>query len=413
MATPPPLIRSSKAFSVEIPEGSNSAKARRSDVVGSDELSISAKKPNFKTSDAALLPEMHHEPASELTERSVQHADALSLEDLLAKEESGLHAPNMAHEESRQSSNIQNVGADALRDREIDLPPTDPIEKNLQHVADSTHKDNLQALPNGSLKENLQVVNEDAIQDNLQALPSGSLKDNLQSVSNDAIEDNLQNVAQDPLEHRDAEIDKEHLKDNYATDSSDRPHSNAHGLPSDVLKDNIVGEANSPLQNRQASVAKDSPEDNLQGLSSGTLKSNQQDVDNPAIVHNNTGLPSEALENRTAETDKKHVQDAMVALPDTEQLLKHGPSPGVVTKTGQSTSEIQQPKISKPTVPSQPKVTAKALSPAGIAQLQAARSEQARKTEEFHGRVEALKKTVSGINHLLDELEEKKPEKKT
>ena len=117
MATPPPLIRSSKAFSVEIPEGSNSAKARRSDVVGSDELSISAKKPNFKTSDAALLPEMHHEPASELTERSVQHADALSLEDLLAKEESGLHAPHIAHEHSRQSSNIQNVGADALRDR--------------------------------------------------------------------------------------------------------------------------------------------------------------------------------------------------------------------------------------------------------------------------------------------------------
>jgi hypothetical protein len=29
--------------------------------------------------------------------------------------------------------------------------------------------------------------------------------------------------------------------------------------------------------------------------------------------------------------------------------------------------------------------------------------------DEFHGRVEALKKTVSGINNLLDELEEKKP----
>ena len=200
MVTSPQLIRSTKAFSVEIPEGSNSAIARHSDVVGSDELSISAKKPNFRTSDAALLPEMHHEPGSELTERSVQHADALSLEDLLAKEEAGLHAPNMAHEDSRQGSNIQNVGADALRDREIDLPPTDPIEKNLQRVADSAHKDNLQALP------------------------SGSLKDNLKSISNDAIEDNLQNVVQDPLDHRDAEINKEHLKDNYATDSSDTPH---------------------------------------------------------------------------------------------------------------------------------------------------------------------------------------------
>jgi len=31
-----------------------------------------------------------------------------------------------------------------------------------------------------------------------------------------------------------------------------------------------------------------------------------------------------------------------------------------------------------------------------------------KRQEEFHGRIDALRKSVSGINHILDELEEKK-----
>ena len=48
---PPPLIRSTKAFSVEIPEGSNSAKARRSDVVGSGDLDIHKNQSHFQSED--------------------------------------------------------------------------------------------------------------------------------------------------------------------------------------------------------------------------------------------------------------------------------------------------------------------------------------------------------------------------
>ena len=42
----------------------------------------------------------------------------------------------------------------------------------------------------------------------------------------------------------------------------------------------------------------------------------------------------------------------------------------------------------------------------------AAKLEQARKMGEFHGRVEAIRKSVSGVNHLLDELEDPKPQSK-
>ncbi|MFM7802134.1 MAG: hypothetical protein ACKO69_08350, partial [Limnohabitans sp.] len=213
MASPPPLIRSSKPFSVEIPEGSNSAKARRSDVVGSDELSISAKKSNFKTSDAALVPEMHHESAADLSDRFSQHTDSLFLQDAHLEDGSVPQELHLGHEDSRNDPNIQNVGGDTLQDREIDLPPADPLKVNLQHIDEDTYKDNLQALPSSSplkdnlqavhhesLKDNLQEVNEDPLNKNLQALPSSSpLEDNLQVVHQESLKDNLQEVTEDPL----------------------------------------------------------------------------------------------------------------------------------------------------------------------------------------------------------------------
>ena len=51
---PPPLIRSSKAFSVEIPEGSNSAKSRRSDVVPNDDLDIRSKAGQYHKAELDL-----------------------------------------------------------------------------------------------------------------------------------------------------------------------------------------------------------------------------------------------------------------------------------------------------------------------------------------------------------------------
>lgn len=437
MATPPPLIRSTKPFSVEIPEGSNSAKARRSDVVGSDELSISAKKHDFKNSDATLLPEMHHEPASKLAQRSAQHADALSFEDLHVNEEAALHAPHMVHEDNHAEKNIQGLGADALSDRQVDLPPTDPLKRNLQ------------AVDNGTLKDNLQALGKDTLKDNLQAVPGGSLKDNLQAIDDDALQDNLQSVAQDAIAHRDVGIDKEHFKDNMANETAGGLHSDAHGLPKEGVKDRTVGEIHNPLKDRQASAAKDAIKDHLQGLPDDTLDDNLQPldhhdisdnqqavdnpaitdnqasldndsiddnlqaVDNPALANNQAGIDSDALENRTAETDKEHVHDHVVALPDQHTPLKEGPKPGAQNKSSQPATDDKHGSSVKSAASAKASAKVKEAHSVQTEQLQAAKLEQARKMGEFHGRVEALKKTVSGINHLLDELEEKKPEKKS
>jgi len=423
MATPPPLIRSSKAFSVEIPEGSNSAKSRRSDVVGSDDLSISAKKTDFKTSDAVLLPEMHHEPVSELADRSAKHADALALQNLNVHEDATSHAAQMALEDSHLDANIQSVSDDALPDRTVNLPHTDSKRDNLQSIAQGAIKDNLQAVSTAS-----------ALNENLQSVDNAAINDNLQAVDNAATNDNLQSVTQNNSGQRNTAVDKSHLKDNIASVSSDALQSNSQGVQKDALTDRTAGEPNSPINDRQSSAAKGAVQDNLQDLPSNALDNNQQAVDNPAIhgnqlsldddslqdnqqavdnptIEDNTaGLPSDRLDKRNAESAKEHAQDHVVALPVQDARLKDVPKPVALNTTGASTTQQSYSASGKSS--GSGKATAahtKVMQSAEATKLQAAKLEQARRMDEFHGRVEALKKTVSGINNLLDELEEKKP----
>jgi len=476
MATPPPLIRSSKPFSVEIPEGSNSAKSRRSDVVGSDELQIKGKKSDFKTSDAALLPEMHHAPGNDTANRSAHHEDALTPEKLNVKEGAALDAPHLVHDDPHAAENVQSVSDDALKDHQVGLPATEqagstqepvvavqafadqtaggadnaPLKDRFATEAVSVPAKHAAGVETEALKDNIQSVADDALDDNLQAVPSaGALKDNLQALPGaEAIKDNLQAVPQDGSQKRDAGIDKEQVSDNIAAVPQDALASQSQGVPKESLKDRKVGEAVdpihdrtageavSPLKDRQADVGNDAIEDNLQGLPDDASEDNRQEIDHPgvrsntqalqneslednpqrldnqALKDNTQGLPNEALEDRSADTDKEHVQDHVVALPDQATQLKDGPkptAPNKPTRSGSDTAQTAQPKGKASVKATTP---AKAASAAQTEQLQAAKLEQTRKMDEFHGRVEALKKTVSGINHLLDELEEKKPDNK-
>jgi hypothetical protein len=450
MATPPPLIRSSKPFSVEIPEGSNSAKSRRSDVVGSDELQIKGKKSDFKTSDAALLPEMHHAPGNDTANRSAHHEDALTPEKLNVKEGAALDAPHLVHDDPHAAENVQSVSDDALKDHQVGLPATEQAGSTqepvvaVQAFADQTAG----GADNAPLKDRFATEAVSVPAKHAAGVETEALKDNIQSVADDALDDNLQAVPQDGSQKRDAGIDKEQVSDNIAAVPQDALASQSQGVPKESLKDRKVGEAVdpihdrtageavSPLKDRQADVGNDAIEDNLQGLPDDASEDNRQEIDHPgvrsntqalqneslednpqrldnqALKDNTQGLPNEALEDRSADTDKEHVQDHVVALPDQATQLKDGPkptAPNKPTRSGSDTAQTAQPKGKASVKATTP---AKAASAAQTEQLQAAKLEQARKMDEFHGRVEALKKTVSGINHLLDELEEKKPDNK-
>ena len=342
---PPPLIRSSKAFSVEIPEGSNSAKSRRSDVVPNDELDINSKAGHYHGAELEMDKPLgaHEEDAGLHGAGFAQDHDAHSN---LQGIEDPHHPDNLAklpgddHPASAKGPNIQS---DALKDRfaggEAGHVLTD---KGVNEARDALH-------------DNLQGVGNDALHDNLQGIAQGSLKDKRQGVGNDALHDNLQGLGNDAL------------------------HDNLQGVGNDALHDNLQGVGNDALHDNKAGIGKDAIKDNKAGLG------------------------------------KEHLADHIVGLPETGSL-KSGPS-GKATDSAHSAPDNSNPSSAdsshsknKPFAATQVKKSAEEIAHEAEV-LMHAKIEKEKRLEEFHGRVDAIRKTVSGINHKLDELDEEEPPK--
>jgi hypothetical protein len=96
--------------------------------------------------------------------------------------------------------------------------------------------------------------------------------------------------------------------------------------------------------------------------------------------------------------------------------LKPGPSgkasdsAHAAPDNGHPNATASSPHKKKPSVAAPVKKSAEDLAHDAEALLQA-KIEKEKKLEEFHGRVDAIRKTVSGINHKLDELDEEEPRK--
>ena len=330
---PPPLIRSSKAFSVEIPEGSNSAKSRRSDVVPNDDLDIRSKAGQY------------HEAELDLDKPLGAH-----------EEDAGLHGTGFAEDPHADSQ--------------------------LQQIEDPHHDDNLAKLPSDDHPASASgpSIQADALKDRFAGGEAGhtpatkgvneardALHDNLQGVGQDALHDNLQGVAQDSLK------------------------DNRQGVGQDALHDNLQG------------VAQDSLKDNRQGVGQDALHDNLQGAGKDAIIDNQAGI------------GKEHLADHIVALPDTGGL-KSGPS-GKATESAHSephSSNASAPASShsktKPPIAAPVKKSAEDMAHEAEVLMQA-KIEKEKKLEEFHSRVDAIRKTVSGINHKLNELNDDEPSK--
>ena len=306
---PPPIIRSSKAFSVEIPEGSNSAKSRRSDVVPNDDLDIRSKAGQY-------------------------HAAELDLDKPLGahEEDAGLHGTGFAEDPHADSQ--------------------------LQQIEDPHHDDNLAKLPSDDHPASASgpTIQADALKDRFAGGEAGHTPATKGvNEARDALHDNLQGVGQDAL------------------------HDNLQGVAQDSLKDNRQG------------VGQDALHDNLQGAGKD------------AIIDNQAGI------------GKEHLADHIVALPDTGGL-KSGPS-GKATESAHSephSSNASAPASShsktKPPIAAPVKKSAEDMAHEAEVLMQA-KIEKEKKLEEFHSRVDAIRKTVSGINHKLNELNDDEPSK--
>ena len=318
---PPPLIRSSKAFSVEIPEGSNSAKSRRSDLVPNDDLDIRSKAGQY-------------------------HAAELDLDKPLGahEEDAGLHGTGFAEDPHADSQ--------------------------LQQIEDPHHDDNLAKLPSDDHPASAfgPSIQADALKDRFAGGEAGhALATKGVNEARDALHDNLQGVAQDSLK------------------------DNRQGVGQDALHDNLQG------------VAQDSLKDNRQGVGQDALHDNLQGAGKDAITDNQAGI------------GKEHLADHIVSLPDTGGL-KSSPS-GKATESAHSephSSNASAPASShsktKPPIAAPVKKSAEDMAHEAEVLMQA-KIEKEKKLEEFHSRVDAIRKTVSGINHKLNELNDDEPSK--
>jgi hypothetical protein len=397
MANPPPIIRSSKAFSVEIPEGSNSAKSRRSDIVASDDLEIHRKSSQFHEAGADSLksPDFHTDDGADARSVSVaspDHADNLHHEakadadkDRYAGENS--HAP---------SENLQGIDQSQTSDNVISVADSEQNAANRQTVDDDAYRDRQAQVDSGQalqdrfaaethapLKDRALSLEVQGLSSNVQGIAQDALHNNQQSIDNEALHDNQQALVDERLRDNQQSIDNEALHDNNQALADEGLHDNQQSIDNEALHDNNQALADEGLHDNQQSINNEALHDNQQALADEGLRDNQQSIDN------------EALHGRKDTQAKAHVQDHVVALPDTHQVLKPGPSPLAVNPhTGQRPGVADH-------APTAPQLEADPQHAA------LSKAEKAKRMEEFHGRVEAIRKSVSGINHLLDDLQDK------
>lgn len=275
----PPLIRSSKAFSVEIPEGSSSAKSKKSDLVAGLEEGFSPSDPHFEAS-------------------------------------------SMLSEQDRVSEN------QLLHDNSV----------KVSTAPQSSHSDS--------------IFTQESISDRLVGIADDGLQDHVVGIAGDSLQDHFTGLPQD------------NLVDNHAS------------LPDDNIEDRVVAvaepEAPIPLF---VSADDDFPDDHME-------------IEYPPDVDPNVqALSDEALVDHVEQVKEESIVRAQVDFPN-------------------ETAVAQEPAKTKTAFQPQAlvKKSPQLLTPDSIKQHKAELVARQQRKEEFHGRVDAIRKTVQDINAKLDQI---------
>ena len=315
----PSLIRSTKAFSVEIPEGSTSAKAKRSDIV------------------AGELDELGHD-LSHFEEQLEQKALKQSSENVSV--------------DTQQAFEAEHAKADVYAHGQEDA---------LQDSKTGFSSDHLHSQPGMG-------VATDSLQDHLVSVAGDHAKDDLVGVADDHVEDHLVGIANDASNEHSIAISNESLHDTHAP------------LPDNATEDHHVAVADTePVEPIPLFVNAndDFPDDHME-------------IEDPPEENLNT----QALTDDTLGDHIELVEEEKTKLSD-PKLLPDTPAPVLPTQT-KPAAQIKQPPIAKK--------APEAPSPEMIKQQQEALLARQHRMEEFHGRVDAIRKTVNDINSKLDHI---------
>lgn len=315
----PSLIRSTKAFSVEIPEGSTSAKAKRSDIVAGelDELG----------------PALSH-----FEEQLEQKALKQSSENVSV--------------DTQQAFEAEHAKADVYAHGQEDA---------LQESKTGFSSDHLHSQPGMG-------VATDSLHDHLVSVAGDHAKDDLVGVADDHVEDHLVGIANDASNEHSIAISNENLHDTHAP------------LPDNATEDHHVAVADTePVEPIPLFVNAndDFPDDHME-------------IEDPPEENLNT----QALTDDTLGDHIELVEEEKPKLADLK-LLPDTPAPVLPTQTKPAAQIKPQPIAKK---------TPEAPSPEMIKQQQEALLARQHRMEEFHGRVDAIRKTVNDINSKLDHI---------
>ena len=346
----PSLIRSTKAFSVEIPEGSSSAKAKRSDIVAGDLGELGQSDSHFEE----LLAQNALKQTSDIESLDTQQAFATD------KVKADVYAQA---EEDASHETMAGISPDHLHS------PTG------MGVATDSHKDRLVG------------VTDEHAEDRLIGIADEHAEDHLIGVTEEHDQAHVVGISNDPSNEHLLAISNEGLHDTHAA------------LPADTLEDH------------HASIAKDKFEDHHVAVPATELvepiplfvSSNDDFPDDHMEIE---ALPEEAI-NTQALTDEalvdhiEHVKEGSAKL-EQAHLSADIPAP-LLTPQAKAVAQLKQPQLVKKA----PAV----LTPEMVKQQQEARLAKQHKMEEFHGRVDAIRKTVNDINSKLDHIspQEKNP----
>ena len=211
-------------------------------------------------------------------------------------------------------------------------------------------------------------VATDSLHDHLVSVADDHAKDDLVGVADDHVEDHLVGIANDASNEHSIAISNESLHDTHAP------------LPDNATEDHHVAVADTePVEPIPLFVNAndDFPDDHME-------------IEDPPEENLNT----QALTDDTLGDHIELVEEEKPKLADLK-LLPDTPAPVLPTKTKPAAQIKQQPIAKK---------APEAPSPEMIKQQQEALLAKQHRMEEFHGRVDAIRKTVNDINSKLDHI---------
>lgn len=383
----PPLIRSSKAFSVEIPEGSTSAKARRSDVVAGLMDETSSKEPHFEAA-TQLAPRNHQEDlASHDPSSSFSHDD--DSKDQFAFGES-----------DHLKDHLIGVGNEAIKDHVVGVA-NDHLENHVIGVVNDASEDHMVDVAQEDIHDVHAAIPNAGIEDHHLAIASVATEaKHTIGIAKEAISDHLAAVANEGIEDHIAAIPKENTQDHIAATSNEAVEDHVASIPNEAVNDHLVGSPQDSLTDNHATLPDEAIEDHHEPIV-------EPEAPIPLFVSADDDFPDDHMEieyppevdPNVQPLDDEAVVDHNVSLPQESQSLADSQLAHVV----QHTPASSQPKSAPQHLPIKPKAPVP-LTPDMLKKHEEEIAAKKLRMEEFHGRVDAIRQTVSSINAKLDQI---------